>query len=92
MFNLNHVNDEQFLANNQDLIKTYGLIEPNKWNCFELKYVPGLLVIPNPFKNGYQRYFVKKALDDYPNLPNKTNIDLHTKRNPGENLWLEAIK
>ena len=86
------MNDENFLLKNKDIMKNYGLKNLNEWKCFELEYVPGLLVIPNPFKNGFQRYFIKKSLVDYPNLPHKTNIDLHSKRNLDENLWKDAIE
>ena len=86
------MNDENFLTTNKHVMKNYGLKKLNEWQCFELEYVPGLLVIPNPFKNGYQRYFVKKTCVDYPNLPHKTNIDLHVKRNVGDNLWTNAIQ
>jgi hypothetical protein len=68
----------------------YGLKDLSEWKCYELIDIPGLFVIPNPFKNGHQRYFIKRSLADYHNMPNKTNLDAHIKRE--NNLWHEAIK
>ncbi len=84
--------DDKFLLKNKDLINIYGLKKLSEWKCFELDYVPGLLVIPNPFENGHQRYFIKKTLVDYPNLPHKTNIDLHSQRNLGYSLWNNTLE
>lgn len=75
---------------NQFFLKNYGLKDLSEWRCYELKENPGLFIIPNPFKNGYQRYFIKKCLDEYHNFPNKTNLDLHIKRD--HNLWEHCIK
>lgn len=71
-------------------VKNYGLKPISEWRCYELINNPGLFVISNPFKSGYQRYFVKKCLGDYHELPNKTNLDLHMKREG--NLWKNAIR
>ena len=68
----------------------YGLNDLSEWKCYELIDIPGLFVIPNPFRNGHQRYFIKKSLADYHDLPNKTNLDAHIKRE--SNIWHEAEK
>jgi len=76
----------------KEILRKYGLKETSEWKCYSLESVPGLLVIANPFKNGYQRYLVKMLLDDCHKLPNKTNLDMHTKRCIDSNLWTEAVK
>ncbi|CAF0775387.1 unnamed protein product [Brachionus calyciflorus] len=80
--NLNSLNEED--------LKTSGLRPFNEIKCYELKSNPGLLVIPNPFENGYQRFLIKKCLYEYHDPPNKTNLDLHMKRDG--NLWTNALK
>ena len=76
--------------NYSSLMFKYGLKDLTEWECYELTDNPGFFVIPNPFLSGYQRFLVKKCLSEYHNLPNKTNLDLHTKRNG--NLWSEALR
>lgn len=78
--------------NSEEILNKYGLKNINDWKIFEVKQLPGLLVIPNPFKNGYQRFFIKKFLLECPNLPNKTNLDLHIHRKLEDNLWLNAVR
>jgi alkylated DNA repair protein alkB family protein 1 len=73
------------LKNENPCFNKFGLKNLDEWMGFELNDIPGLFVISNPFKNGFQRYFVKKCLCDYHELPNKTNLDLHSKRDT--NLW-----
>ncbi len=74
----------------QYLINYYGLKELKEWKCYELIDNPGLYLISNPFKNGFQQFFIKKCLNEYHNLPNKTNLDLHMKRDC--NLWESCVK
>jgi hypothetical protein len=81
--------DEKILYDYDTIIKKYGIKSPVEWKCFELSDIPGLFVIQNPFCS--QRYFVKKSLLEYPNKPNKTNLDLHEKAR-GEVLWNEEKK
>ena len=76
----------------QETLEKYGLKELKEWKCYSIEDVPGLIVISNPFKNGFQRYLVKMLLEDCPKLPNKTNLDLHSKRTIDSNLWKEAIE
>ncbi len=80
--------DEENLEN----VNSYGLKTPTEWKCYELTNNPGVFFIPNPFKPGWQRYFIKKCLRDYHNLPNKTNLDLHSKREMKDNIWDQAVK
>jgi hypothetical protein len=74
----------------ENVIKNYGVKPPAEWKCFELADVPGLYAIENPFY--CQRYLVKKSLSDYPNKPNKTNLDLHQERGLDDSLWSRCIK
>lgn len=78
-------------ANDEDMAFKYGLQDLSEWRCYELIENPGFFVIPNPFRPGYQRFLVKKCLSEYHNQPNKTNLDLHMKRE-GINLWKEALR
>lgn len=72
------------------IIFNYGLKDLSEWTCYELTNNPGFFIIPNPFKPGHQRFLVKKCLAEYHNLPNKTNLDLHMKRNG--NLWTDCLR
>lgn len=76
--------------NCDEQLEKVGLKNSPFLNCYELKSNPGLLVIPNPFLNWYQRFLVKQCLKEYHNRPNKTNLDLHANREG--NLWTEAIR
>lgn len=78
------------LKNKNFDLEKFGLKPFEEIKCFELINSPGLLVIPNPFRAGHQRYLVKKCLYEYHSLPNKTNLDLHMQRN--ENLWQNALR
>lgn len=69
----------------------YGLKSLSQVELYELNDVAGLYWIPNPFRNGHQRYLIKQCLGNYHNLPNRTNLDLHMNRD-GVNLWQQAIE
>ena len=47
----------------------------------------GLLIIPNPFQNGRQHYWVQRCLVDYPCRPNVCNLDAHIRREGAGQLW-----
>ena len=47
----------------------------------------GVLVIPNPFIEGGQHYWLRRCLVDYPCLPNICNIDAHFKREGAGRVW-----
>ena len=55
-------------------------------HCTVCVYV-GLLVIPNPFREGAQHYWVKRCLVDYPCLPNICSLDAHFKREGTGRVW-----
>jgi alkylated DNA repair protein alkB family protein 1 len=74
-----------------EILINLGIRNLKQLKCFELVDFPGLLIIPNPFKRGYQRFFIEKCLIEYHNLPNKTNLDLHIDRE-GANLWQNALQ
>jgi hypothetical protein len=80
--NKTNINNQYFL--------NYGLKPLNKWSVYESNDIAGLYLIQNPFLPGYQRFFIKKCLTCYHDLPNKTNLDAHIKRE--QNLWETAVK
>ena len=84
---MKEINLKQNVSEFDKISCKYGLKELNNLKCYELEEQKGLFIMPSPFLSGYQRYFVKKCLLEYHNLPNKTNLDLHTKRE--NNLWNE---
>jgi alkylated DNA repair protein alkB family protein 1 len=44
-------------------------------------------VIPNPFRDGCQHYWVRRCLVDYPCLPNVCNLDTHVRREGTGQVW-----
>ncbi|XP_067680496.1 nucleic acid dioxygenase ALKBH1-like [Haliotis asinina] len=57
-----------------------GLKPVTKWQAFTLNKHPGFVVILNPFEVGFQRYWIKRCLQDYHLPPNVTNLDPHMER------------
>lgn len=53
------------------------------------KTVTGFIVIPNPFKPKYQRYWIQRCLLDFPVKPNRTNLDAHMER-PSQ-IWHQCV-
>ena len=47
-------------------------------------------MIPNPFKEGCQHYWVKRCLVDYPCNPNICSLDAHVTRERGGQVWPEG--
>jgi len=47
----------------------------------------GFVFIVNPFRSGFQQYWVKRCLMDYPDRPNRCNLDAHIQLGAGDNLW-----
>ena len=90
-FNLKPIvlNTNKININEQDLFN-YGLKSLDKWSVYQSNDIDGLYLISNPFLSGYQRFFIKKCLTCWHDLPNKTNLDAHMKRE--NNLWENAIK
>ena len=90
-FNLKPIvlNTNKININEQDLFN-YGLKSLDKWSVYQSNDTDGLYLISNPFLSGYQRFFIKKCLTCWHDLPNKTNLDAHMKRE--NNLWENAIK
>ncbi|XP_071798633.1 nucleic acid dioxygenase ALKBH1-like [Asterias amurensis] len=69
------------------LCQRLGLKPVNEWRCFSLRNAPGFVYIENPFRPGYQRYWIKRCLQDYPNKPNVCNLDSHTNPGNRDALW-----
>ncbi|XP_071080477.1 nucleic acid dioxygenase ALKBH1-like [Haliotis cracherodii] len=57
-----------------------GLKPVTNWQAFTLNKHPGFVVIRNPFEVGFQRYWIKRCLQDYHLPPNVTNLDPHLER------------
>ncbi|XP_038072697.1 nucleic acid dioxygenase ALKBH1-like [Patiria miniata] len=64
-----------------------GLKPVDQWRCFTLQGAPGFVYIENPFRPGYQHYWIKRCLQDYPNKPNVCNLDSHHSIRGGLSLW-----
>jgi alkylated DNA repair protein alkB family protein 1 len=47
--------------------------------AFGIETIPGLIILPNLLSPKAQRYLVKRALKDYTQSPNRTNLDAHYK-------------
>ena len=68
-----------------------GLTSPSHWRCYTIPDLyPGLMYVPNIFKQGCQYPWVWRAITEYNRLPNKCNIDAHTLRSDGSRLWNAA--
>ena len=78
-------------AENRDREKYHnqlGLRSPSDWQCYTIPDLyPGLIYVPNIFKEGCQYPWVWRAIAEYNCLPNKCNIDSHTLRSDGSRLW-----
>jgi alkylated DNA repair protein alkB family protein 1 len=55
---------------------------------FSIKSHPGLFFIVNPFEPSEQLHWIKKCMDEYPQLPNVTNLDFHY--GPVPDIWKNA--
>ncbi|KAK9511692.1 hypothetical protein O3M35_000306 [Rhynocoris fuscipes] len=64
-----------------------GLIPPTEWKIFQITSQSGLLFVKNPFTWEGQRFWINKCIVEYPQQPNKTNLDAHGLLCPGENWW-----
>ncbi|KAI6656793.1 histone H2A dioxygenase-like protein [Oopsacas minuta] len=71
-----------------DFHHNLGLNSPLDWDCYTLpELYPGLMYIPNIFKEGCQYPWVWRAISAYNCLPNKCNIDAHIHRSDRKRLW-----
>nr|CAD7410637.1 unnamed protein product [Timema cristinae] len=64
-----------------------GLKPLSEWQLYELNSNPGLLLIPNPFTDRGQRYWVCRCLRDYTHKPQRLNLDAHGDLKNGEEWW-----
>ncbi|XP_033304579.1 nucleic acid dioxygenase ALKBH1 [Bombus bifarius] len=64
-----------------------GLRPVKDWEVFELRSIPGLIFIKNPFTIYGQRYWIIKCLKEYSREPHKLNLDAHNVLNKDENWW-----
>jgi len=70
-----------------------GLDCDSQWRLFEVKNVPGLYVIPNPFTADGQIQWASRCLESYACQPNKTNLDVFEKQyNSDRSLWDESCE
>ncbi|XP_022087595.1 LOW QUALITY PROTEIN: nucleic acid dioxygenase ALKBH1-like [Acanthaster planci] len=67
--------------------RNLGLKPVGQWRCFMLEGAPGFVYIENPFHPGYQRYWIKRCLQDYPNKPSVCNLDNHHPNRGDTSLW-----
>ncbi|KAK3595959.1 hypothetical protein CHS0354_032473 [Potamilus streckersoni] len=78
-------------TNSREVECMLGLKPISQWKAFTLDQVPGLVVIKNPFKAGYQRYWVIRCLQSYPCKPNITNLDAHMDTEKLGNIWQASL-
>ncbi|XP_072031523.1 nucleic acid dioxygenase ALKBH1-like isoform X2 [Amphiura filiformis] len=67
--------------------QSYGLKPVKDWKAFSLHDVPGFIFIQDPFLHGYQRYWIKRCLKDFPQKPNVCNLDAHVTLKDDDCLW-----
>lgn len=58
-----------------------------EWKIFSIPTIPGILILPDLFKEGGQHYWVTRCLVDYPCKPNICNLDAYEKRRGDGCLW-----
>jgi len=70
-----------------------GLKCDSQWKLFQVKDVPGLFVIPNPFTDDGQVQWASRCLGSYACQPNKTNLDAFEKQYSSDrSLWNETCE
>ena len=70
-----------------------GLKCDKQWKLFQVKDVPGLFVIPNPFTDDGQVKWASRCLGSYACQPNKTNLDAFEKQYSSDrSLWDETCE
>uniref|UniRef100_H2ZQF6 Fe2OG dioxygenase domain-containing protein n=1 Tax=Ciona savignyi TaxID=51511 RepID=H2ZQF6_CIOSA len=83
--NLDFVDVKEVSGPSVDVIDQCGLKSLEKWEVYELKNVPGLYFIPNPFTEKGQRIWSKRCVKEYYRKPHETNVDPF-ESNPDE-MW-----
>ncbi|XP_070578438.1 nucleic acid dioxygenase ALKBH1-like [Ptychodera flava] len=73
------------------VLNKFGLKPVKEWKVYRLKESPGFIFIVNPFIPGYQRYWVKRSLKDFPEKPNMRNLDLYMEVAESDNIWESRI-
>lgn len=56
-----------------------GLVPHQQWHIYFLRNHPGFFYIRNPFTIKGQQLWIRKCLEQYPQKPSVTNLDLHYK-------------
>ncbi|XP_077992481.1 nucleic acid dioxygenase ALKBH1-like [Glandiceps talaboti] len=83
--------DEKF-HQEEYVLTRFGLKPLKEWNVYRMKESPGFIFISNPFHNGYQRYWVKRCLKDFPKRPNMRNLDLYMQLSEEDDIWESGDK
>ncbi|CAG5133534.1 unnamed protein product [Candidula unifasciata] len=74
-----------------DLKPVAGLRPCQEWKVFQFRNYPGLIVIKNPFIDGYQRYWVHRCLESFPSdKDNVTNLTA-LGDNSSQDLWQQFV-
>ncbi|XP_002741372.1 nucleic acid dioxygenase ALKBH1-like [Saccoglossus kowalevskii] len=76
----------------EQVLRRFGLTPVDKWKVYSLKKSPGLIYIVNPFLPGYQRYWVKRCLQDFPRVPNLRNMDLYMELDDSDDIWESRLR
>ncbi|KAK6178861.1 hypothetical protein SNE40_011351 [Patella caerulea] len=72
---------------NKEMVHIDGFKPVEEWKAYSIKNNPGFIFIVNPFKDGYQKYWVHRCLSDYPEARNKANLDIQLDADKRSKLW-----
>ncbi|ESP05411.1 hypothetical protein LOTGIDRAFT_228010 [Lottia gigantea] len=75
--NINHIN---------------GFRPVHDWKAYSINDNPGFIFVLNPFKDGYQKYWVHRCLNDYPDAKNKANLDIQLDSEKRAKLWKNFVE
>ena len=80
--------EEGAVSQEHDLeAESLGLKSPSDWRVLSLPRAPGLLLLPDLFREGGQHRWIRRCLVDYPRKPNICNLDAHMEREGDGSLW-----
>lgn len=76
------------LREDESMWDNWKLQHPSKWRVYYSKSIgEGFYFIKNVFTPDQEYYWSKRCLNDYPQNPNKTNLDLHHGGYLQESIW-----
>ncbi|XP_066953415.1 nucleic acid dioxygenase ALKBH1 isoform X3 [Macrobrachium rosenbergii] len=70
-----HIPPRSLSVREKEEIQSLGLVPPEGWQIFSFVSHPDLLLVRNPFSENGQLKWIEACLREYPQNPNKTNLE-----------------